>query len=215
MNADRAFDIIISTKIIAISRGLYGEDLMMAAKALFKGGVRAFEIAFEHDKPVGQMAESIGKLADMFGADACVGAGTILTLNQLEVAYHAGASFIISPNVNPEIIEETVRLGLISVPGAMTPTEIEYAYGLGADIVKVFPAGVLGIDYFKAVRAPLSHIPMAAVAGITAENIGAFNSAGASAFGISSSLFVKDAIRSKRFDILTATAEEFFRNMCE
>lgn len=209
MDGNRAYDILMGTKLIAISRGLYGEQLFAAAKALFRGGVRAIEVTFEQDKPVGQTADCIGQLADIFGEDACIGAGTVLTLEQLKAAHSAGASFIISPNTDPDIIEQTRGLGPVSIPGAMTPTEIAFAYSLGADIVKVFPAGALGIDYFKAVRAPLRHIPMAAVAGINESNIKSFQKAGAVAFGISNGLFIREAIMNGQYAEITDAARRF------
>lgn len=187
-------DIIKSSKIIAISRGNYGERLLNAAEALRRGGVRAFEVTFEQDGDIVRTYEAVVRLAENLPSDCVVGVGTVMSQDQVEMAYRAGAKFIISPNTDPEVIAKTKQLGLVSIPGAMTPSEIAFAYSLGADIVKVFPAGVLGIEYFKAVRAPLKHIPMAAVAGIDVNNIAAFNRAGAAAFGISSSLFKKEAI---------------------
>ena len=139
--------------------------------------------------------------------------GRMLSPKQAEAAHEAGASFIISPNTSEAVIARTKELGMVSVPGAMTPTEILKAYELGADIVKLFPAGVLGIEYFKAVRAPLSGIPLAAVAGITPENIALFEAAGAAAYGISSSLYLKNAIRERRFDAMTEAAKRFFDAM--
>ena len=201
---------IIGSRIIAISRGNYGEDLIFAACALYEGGVRAFEVTFEQDKPEALTADSIAQLAESLPDDAVIGAGTVMNAEQVRIAHEAGASFIISPNTCREVIETTKRLGMVSIPGAMTPTEIAEAYSLGADIVKLFPAGVLGIEYFKAVRAPLKHIPLAAVAGITAENIKAFSDAGAAAYGISSSLFIKKAIKDRDAEAIKKAAEAFY-----
>lgn len=201
---------IIGSRIIAISRGNYGEDLIFAARALYEGGVRAFEVTFEQDKPEALTADSIAQLAESLPDDAVIGAGTVMNAEQVRIAHEAGASFIISPNTCREVIETTKRLGMVSIPGAMTPTEIAEAYSLGADIVKLFPAGVLGIEYFKAVRAPLKHIPLAAVAGITAENIKAFSDAGAAAYGISSSLFIKKAIKDRDAEAIKKAAEAFY-----
>jgi 2-dehydro-3-deoxyphosphogluconate aldolase/(4S)-4-hydroxy-2-oxoglutarate aldolase len=201
--------IINSSGIIAISRGNYGEGLVRAAEALVKGGVKAVEVTFEQDKDPEITAEAIRSLVDAFGEKIAVGAGTVLTAAQLQTAKQAGARYIVSPNSDEKLITETKRLGLGSIPGAMTPTEIVRASDAGADIVKIFPAGVLGPAYFSAVTTPLAHIRCAAVAGITPENIAAFKKAGACAFGISSTLFNKKLIASKRFDEITAAAAAF------
>ena len=201
---------IKAARIIAISRGIYGYDCIMASKALYEGGVRAFEITFEQDKPHIKTIEAIESLIKELPSDAVVGAGTVMNVEQVHAAYDAGALFIISPNTDPSVIGETKRLGMVSIPGAMTPTEIAEAYSFGADIVKVFPAGILGVEYFKAVKAPLAHIPMAAVAAITVDNIKEFSRAGAEAFGISSSLYKKNSIFEGRFDEVRAAAEAFF-----
>ena len=206
-------DKLLDSKIIAIARGVSAEDLIMASKALYSGGVRAFEVAFEQGAEEKRTAECIAGLLNELPSDAAVGAGTVLSPKQAEAAHEAGASFIISPNTSEAVIARTKELGMVSVPGAMTPTEILKAYELGADIVKLFPAGVLGIEYFKAVRAPLSGIPLAAVAGITPENIALFEAAGAAAYGISSSLYLKNAIRERRFDAMTEAAKRFFDAM--
>ncbi|MBO6060661.1 MAG: bifunctional 4-hydroxy-2-oxoglutarate aldolase/2-dehydro-3-deoxy-phosphogluconate aldolase [Clostridia bacterium] len=196
---NRALVNILCSRIIAISRGNYGEGLRLAALALYRGGVRAFEVTFEQGGEERLTAESIAMLRSELPEDATVGAGTVLTPEQVRAAHEAGAEFIISPNTDPDVIAETKRLNMVSIPGAMTPTEIVRAHSLGADIVKVFPAGVLGVEYFKAVRAPLERIPLAAVAGITTENIASFAKAGAKAFGISSTLFNKKLIGAGDF----------------
>jgi 2-dehydro-3-deoxyphosphogluconate aldolase/(4S)-4-hydroxy-2-oxoglutarate aldolase len=206
-------DIIKGSGIIAIARGIEGDELISAAKALYDGGVRAFEVTFEQGKPLLNTTESIKRLIEELPKDAAVGAGTVMNTAQVALAKEAGASFMISPNTDKAVIEETKRSGLVSIPGAMTPTEIAFAYSCGADIVKVFPAGVLGVEYFKAVKAPLRHIPMAAVAAVTADNIRDFLEAGAVAFGISSSLFNKEMIKKGDFDGIKRAAEEFYKAM--
>lgn len=207
--------IIKENKLIAISRGSYGEPLISAALALYRGGVRAFEVTFEHDKPSSQTAEAIASLAAALPKDAAVGAGTVLSAEDVRAAHDAGAAFIISPNTNADVIAQTKRLSMVSIPGAMTPTEIIAAYEQGADIVKLFPAGILGVEYFKAVRAPVPHIPLAAVAGITAKNIGGFAKAGAAAFGVSSTLFNKNAIQRCDFASIEEAARSMIKAMNE
>ena len=203
-------DKIIGSGIIAIARGVYGEPLINAARALYDGGVRAFEVTFEQEGSASRTAEAVALIKSELPCDTVIGAGTVLTADQVELAHSAGASFIISPNTDRAVIERTKQLSMVSIPGAMTPTEIRYAHSCGADVVKLFPAGMLGVAYFKAVKAPLAHIPLAAVAGIDTNNIKAFKDAGAVAFGISSSLFLRDAIACGEFGRLTEAAKAFY-----
>ena len=202
-------DRILDSKIIAISRGNYGEDLLFASKSLYNAGIRVFEVTFEQDKLPDKTCESIVLLRTALPGDAAIGAGTVMNREQVMLAHEAGASFIISPNTNGDVISLTKDLSIVSIPGAMTPTEIAYAHSCGADIVKVFPAGILGVEYFKAVHAPLKHIPLAAVAGVTKANIRDFREAGAVAFGISSSLFIKKAIEERDEELLYQNAKGF------
>lgn len=202
--------IIKESKLIAIARGLYGSKLIEASLALYRGGVRAFEVTFEQDKSIGLTTDAISRLTENLPADAVIGAGTVLSRNQVDEARNAGARFVISPNTDKAVIELTKQSGMVSIPGAMTPTEIVNAHTYGADIVKLFPAGVLGLEYFKAVRAPLAHIPLAAVAGITINNIRDFYNAGAVAFGISSTLYNKKSIAESDYNALIKTAQRFY-----
>lgn len=213
MEPKTVLNTIKDSRIIAIARGIYGEDLLFAAKALYEGGIRVFEVTFEQDKTPLNTLCGIARLAEEMPSDCTIGAGTVMNAGQVLQAKEAGASFIISPNTDREVIEKTKELSMVSIPGAMTPTEICEAYSYGADIVKVFPAGILGVEYFKAVRAPLAHIPLAAVAGITLDNIRAFYKAGAVAFGISSSLFVKKAVEERNAELIKNNASAFFKAM--
>lgn len=202
-------EIIKNPGVIAISRGLYGDELFRATLALYRGGVRAFEAAFIQSLPMETSCECIRLLISCLPEDAVVGAGTMMNEEEVEAAYQAGARFAVSPNTDGSVIRAAKRLGMVSIPGAMTPTEIAQAHAYGADIVKVFPAGNLGADYFKSVRAPLAHIPMAAVGGITHKNISDYRRAGAVAYGISGSLYNTAAIRAGEYDELTRSAREY------
>lgn len=205
----RTMDLLLENGIIAIARGIYGEDLLNAVGALVDGGVRAVEVTFDQRLDGAETFNSIKRIKEVFGDELTIGAGTVLTAEQLHLAHAAGAEYIVSPNTNESIIRGTKRLGLISVPGAMTPSEIADAAFFGADIVKVFPAGSLGAEYFAAVTTPLSHIKCAAVGGVTLNNLASFKRAGACAFGISSSLFNRDLIKKGDFDSITTIASSF------
>lgn len=200
---------ILDTKIIAISRGNYGEGLLNAVEALYRAGIRAVEVTFEQHLPIEKTRDAIAQLAKNFSGRMAIGAGTVLKIEQLESAYMAGASYIVSPNVNEKIIKATKKHRLISIPGAMTPTEIASAYDAGADIVKLFPAGILGAEYFKAVKTPFGDIKLAAVGGINPQNLLYFASAGACAFGVSSGLFPKKHILAGEYDAIEDAAKGY------
>lgn len=135
-----------------------------------------------------------------------MGAGTVLTPEQVDRAFKAGAEYIISPDTNPEVIKRTVSLGLVSIPGALTPTEIQYAHACGADFVKLFPAGEMGISYIKAVTAPLNHIRLLAVGGVNEDNLADFFKAGIKGAGIGSNIIKKNLLEQKDFKGITKLA---------
>lgn len=208
--SDHAVRTILESKIIIIARGVYGDDLLNAVQAVYDGGIRAVEVTFEQNGDLLRTSRAVEKLCTRFGGSMTIGAGTVLTEEQVRIAYNSGAQYIVSPNTDERIIALTRELGMASIPGAMTPTEITAAASFGADIVKIFPAGVLGADYFKAVTVPLSHIRCAAVAGITLKNIADFKSAGACAFGISSSVLSNKLIAEHKFSDISKTAAAYY-----
>src|SRR5690554_1018844 len=125
---------VLNEKIIVICRGLYNEELHSTVEALFKGGIRCFEVTFDQSDSdcENKTFNAIRMLVEYF-PEAYIGAGTVITKSQLMKAYDAGAKYIISPNTNASIIEQTKKLGLLSVPGATTPSEILQAHEYGAD----------------------------------------------------------------------------------
>lgn len=199
------------TGIIAIMRGIPTDQVVPVAKAAYEGGVRIIECTFEHSKPNpgALLQEKLSLLVEAFGNTVLIGAGTVLTPEQVQNTYDAGGTLIVTPNTNKAVIEKAKELGMITAVGALTPTEIELAYSYGADYVKVFPAGDMGPGYIKSVSAPLSHIPLLAVGGITPENIPAFQKAGVLGFGIGSPLFPQSAIDAKDYAAITARAKEY------
>ena len=202
----------IGKGIIAICRKIYGEDLNFLAKALYEGGIRSIEVTFDQQEAdsLSLTGKAIRELREAF-PEMHIGAGTVITPAQLEAAHDAGAEFIISPNTDTKIIHRTRELGMLSMPGAMTLSEIITAYNAGASYVKVFPAGVLGADYIKAIRSPISHIPMLAVGGIGVNNLADFLKAGCCGAGIGGSLCSKKLIAARDAESLRATAAELTR----
>ena len=137
-----------------------------------------------------------------------VGAGTVTTPELVELAASAGAQYIISPDVNVDVIHRTRELGLVSLPGAMTPTEVMTAHLAGADFVKLFPAGNLGISYVKAIRAPISHVKLLAVGGVNEDNVADFLHAGMVGAGVGGNLANKKWIEAGEYDKITQTARK-------
>ena len=138
-----------------------------------------------------------------------IGAGTVLTEKQVKLTAKAGGKFIISPDSNEKVIKKTRRLGLVSIPGALTPTDIASAQRAGADFVKLFPVGNMGADYVKAVRAPLSNVRMLAVGGIDLNNIAEYRSVGIQGFGIGSSIVRRDMIERGDFEGICELAKKY------
>ncbi len=177
-------------KLIAIVRGVKVQDCLLVARALYEGGFRFMEITFDQTKPEEweKTAQTIGEIAKAMEGKMYVGAGTVTSIEQVELTAQYGGAFIISPDTNEEVIGKTLELGLVSIPGAATPTEIIQAHRCGADFVKLFPAGAFGPEYLKAIRAPLKQIEILAVGGIDENNMESFLKAGAAGFGIGSNL---------------------------
>lgn len=202
---------ILAGKIVAIIRGVTSNKIVDLAVALEKGGINCIEVTFDQsiESKAKDTLDAIRAIKTALGDKVCVGAGTVMTIEQVQQAVEAGAEFMISPNVDEDVIRETKRLDKVSIPGAMTSTEVAFAYKCGADIVKMFPAGILGVDYIKAVKAPLKHIPVTAVGNVTVENCADFIKAGAVGVGVGGSLVSAKLVDEGRFDEITATAKAY------
>ena len=179
---------------------------------MLDGGIRIIECTYDACGKISdeETAENIKILSDFFKDKMVVGAGTVLTQKQVELKKQAGGKLIISPDTNYEIIKRTNELDLVSIPGAMTPSEIAYAQRMGADFVKVFPVNFAGgAEYIKAVKAPLSNVRLLAVNGVNAENLQEYINAGACGFGIGSGIVNKEMINTNNFEGITKLAEEY------
>lgn len=206
-------DKLLKQRLVAIVRNQSSDAIIQLACALHEGGISAIEITFNQGVSTNwaNTAESIRKLSKDFENSIDVGAGTVVTLEQVRIAADAGAKFIISPNVDLKIIQETKRLGLVSIPGAMTPSEIMLAHNSGADIVKIFPASILGVEYIKALQGPLSHIKLLAVGGVTPENGAEFMRAGCIGLGIGGKLVNQEWIMARQWNKLTNLASKYVK----
>jgi 2-dehydro-3-deoxyphosphogluconate aldolase/(4S)-4-hydroxy-2-oxoglutarate aldolase len=202
---------INKNKLIAICRKIYGDDLYKLADALSLGGVRLMEITFDQADPdnIAKTSEAIRMLTDKFDGKLLPGAGTVLSKKQVKAAFDAGARYIISPNVDVEVITYTKELGLFSIPGAMTPSEILTAHKTGADFVKLFPSGTLGFQYIKDILAPISHVKLVATGGVTEETLPQYLDLGFAGAGVSGRLIDKKLIKEGNFGEIENRARTF------
>ncbi len=211
MERDTIIQTLLVEKILVIVRGVAPEKLLPLAEALYAGGIRVMEVTYSADGSVDDAAAArcVQQLAAHFGERMLIGSGTVLKPEQVRRTAAAGGRFIVSPNTDPAVIGETVAAGLVSIPGALTPTEIQAAHAAGADLVKLFPAGCMGAEYLKTVHLPLSHIPLLAVGGIKPGELGAYLAAGAAGFGISSGIVDKALVAAGDYAGITRRAAAY------
>ena len=202
---------IIENKLIVIVRGIESSQLIPLAEALYEGGIRLMEITYSADQSVADIktAEQINMLSEYMNGRMFIGAGTVLTEEQVKLTADAGGGFIISPDVFPDVIRKTRALNMVSIPGALTPTEIQTAVCSGADFVKLFPASAFGPDYIKAITAPLSHVRLLAVGGITLDTISTYLSVGICGFGIGTGIVNKSLMDKGDFTAITAHTKQY------
>ena len=187
--------------VIGIIRVSSAQDLIRIAKALCEGGLSCLEITMTTPGALRAIEEAREELPDVL-----MGAGTVLDAATARQAILAGAQFLVTPTVALDVIETAHRYGVPVIPGAMTPTEILTCWEAGADMVKVFPAEVLGPNFIKAVHGPLPQIPLVPTGGITADNAGEFIRAGAAMVCAGSWLVDKKAVAEGRYEVLTENA---------
>ncbi|MBD9396749.1 2-dehydro-3-deoxy-6-phosphogalactonate aldolase [Pseudomonas sp. PDM11] len=172
--------------LIAILRGVTPEEIVPVGLALYEAGFRAIEIPLNSPEPL----HSIGLLAAELGDRALIGAGTVLSVCQVEEVAQAGGRLIVSPNCNAQVIQATRQAGLFSAPGVATPSEGFAALEAGADVLKLFPAEQFNPAIVKAWRAVFARdIALLPVGGITPANMAGYLAAGASGFGLGSALY--------------------------
>ena len=203
--------LIEKEKVIVIVRGVEKEKLIPLVEAMYLGGIRVLEITYSANGAISdeETAENIKFLCEKYAGKMYIGAGTVLTKKQVELTYKAGGKFIVSPDTCPEVIKKTRKLGLVSIPGALTPSEMQIAHKNGADFIKIFPITNLGLSYFKAVKAPLSHLKMLAVGGVNETNIVEYLKAGINGFGLGSNIVDKKLVDNNDFEAITELAKKY------
>jgi 2-dehydro-3-deoxyphosphogalactonate aldolase len=179
-------DALEACGIVAILRGVTPDEVVAVSQTLFDAGIRVVEVPLNSPEPF----TSIEKLSKAFAEKMVVGAGTVLTVQDVHLLKAHGGQISVSPDCNPETISRAVELGLVPLPGVFTPTEAFAAIRAGAKHLKLFPAEVASPQTIKAWKAVLpKHVKIYAVGGVTPDNMGDWLSAGASGFGIGSSIF--------------------------
>ena len=177
---------LLAQPIIAILRGLKPEEALDIGEALVSAGIKILEVPLNSPQPL----VSIARLAKAMSGRAFVGAGTVLSVEDAKAVHSAGGELIISPNVNVDVIAQSKKLGLMSLPGFFTPTEAFAALGAGADCLKIFPGELATAAYVKAITAVLPKATrLLLVGGVSVENIAAWKQSAIAGFGIGSSLF--------------------------
>ncbi|MCX2784078.1 2-dehydro-3-deoxy-6-phosphogalactonate aldolase [Microbulbifer thermotolerans] len=176
---------IAELPLVAILRGVTPDEVIGIGEAVRSAGFQVIEVPLNSPDPY----SSIRMLAQTVGKEVLVGAGTVLTVEEVRAVADVGGRVIISPNTNVAVIRETKRLGLVSVPGFCTPTEALAAADAGADALKIFPASSLGPEGFKVIAAVMPDLPVLAVGGIAPAAMPEYLDAGISGFGLGSGLY--------------------------
>ena len=184
---------VLQSKIVAVIRADDGALLADVARALLAGGVEVMEVTFT----VPGAAEVIRQVAEDLGDRILLGAGTVLDAETARVAVLAGAEFVVSPCVRPDVIQLCQRYDKLVMPGALTPTEVLAAWEQGADIVKVFPSDAMGPGYLKALHGPLPQVLLMPTGGVDLDNAAAYLASGACALGVGSTLVNAQAVRDR------------------
>ncbi len=184
MITTRPIEVIRAAGILPIARGLAQPVLLVSAEVLAAEGIAVIEVTLDSPDPYG----TIAALRRRFEGRMTIGAGTVRSAEMAARAADAGAQFLVTPHVEPAVIDTGRQRGLPVIAGALTPTEIVQAHDRGSNMVKVFPAAPLGPEYIRLILSPLKDIPLVPTGGISAANAGAFIAAGAAAVGVGSSL---------------------------
>lgn len=201
---------IVDRGIVAVVRAENAEKALAVAEAIKAAGIDIIEITLT----VPGCMDVIRELARAYsGKEVLIGAGTVLGPETARTALLCGAEFVVSPHLNPETVRLCNRYQKVCIPGAMSVTEVVQAMECGADIVKVFPGSVLGVEFVKAVKAPLPQAPLLPTGGVSLDNVGAWLKAGCVAVGVGGEL-TKGA-KTGNYARVTTTAEAFMERIRE
>jgi len=202
-------DMIKSLKeigVVAVIRADNPADLIDVGRALCAGGVKHIEITMTVPGALGVIEKAVSTLKDL---EVCIGAGTVLDGETARLAILAGASYIVSPVFRSDVVAVCKRYDIAVMPGAMTPSEVLDAWEAGADVVKIFPAGVGGPQFFKDLKGPFPHIEIMPTGAVNRETAPQFIKAGACAIGVGGELVGKPLIAARDFATITQNARDF------
>lgn len=181
MDATTAYGYIERSGLVAGMRGYFPPEVALeVTRVLVEEGINNFEFTMNSVQAI----EAMKAAKREFGTDACVGMGTVLDADTAQRVLDAGADFIVSPAFSPAVVEAALAADVLVAPGVMTPTEIVNAWSMGCKMLKIFPIGSLGLDYFKAVRGPLDEVKFMCNGGMHDGNVGDFLRAGATCCGM-------------------------------
>ncbi len=206
MSKARILASILDIGVVPIVRADSAEQALEAAKAVCRGGVQALEVTMT----VPGAIRVLEKVADEYGDEIVLGAGTVLDPETARSCMLAGAQFFVSPSLSIPTIEMCSRYSKVSMPGALTPTEVQGAWDAGADLVKIFPVGnVGGPSYLRALKAPLPRVLMVPTGGVGIGNVSEFFAAGASAVAVGADIVSKQALQVGDYARIETKAREF------
>jgi 2-dehydro-3-deoxyphosphogluconate aldolase/(4S)-4-hydroxy-2-oxoglutarate aldolase len=191
--------------LLAVIRGPSADLTVKMVEALVAGGVLGIEITYSTPDAEAVVSTLSGKFADRI----VLGMGTLTKPEQAISAREAGASFIVSPVCEPTLVRAMVASGLLTMAGALTPTEVLQTYNLGADVIKIFPGSLGGPAYIKALKGPFPYIPMMPTGGVSASNVAEWFATGVVAVGAGSELCPPQLAKEGKFDEITRRAAEF------
>ncbi|MFZ2322390.1 MAG: bifunctional 4-hydroxy-2-oxoglutarate aldolase/2-dehydro-3-deoxy-phosphogluconate aldolase [Ignavibacteriaceae bacterium] len=209
MSREEILKKIIEYGVVAVVRTKQPDKLIKIIEAIYAGGIKSIEITMTVPHAL-KMIEQVSKLVN---DEIILGVGSILDSNNAQRAIDAGAKFVVSPIFNKEIIITSHNNNVPAMPGTFTPTEIFNAQEAGADIIKVFPADVLGMSFFKSIKAPMPHLRIMPTGGVTLDNAGDWIKAGACAVGVGSALLDGQAIEENNFRKLTDNAKRIMNSL--
>jgi 2-dehydro-3-deoxyphosphogluconate aldolase / (4S)-4-hydroxy-2-oxoglutarate aldolase len=205
MNKQEFLEKVKELGLLAVIRGPSMELTLQMVDALVKGGVLGIEITYSTPN-----AEDVVKtLSSKYGNKIVLGMGTLTNIEQSVSAKAAGANFLVSPICEPALVKSMLASGLLTMAGALTPTEVFQAYSLGTDVVKIFPGSLGGPAYVKALKGPFPYIPMMPTGGVSAVNAADWFKAGVVAVGAGTELCPPDLARAGKFDEITQKAADF------
>jgi len=194
--------------VIPVLRARNAGQAHAVVQAMLAGGITVVEVTMTVPGAVNLLKE----LKDEYGAELLLGSGTVTTAAQAQATIDAGAEFVVSPSLHPAVIEVTKANGKLSIPGALTPTEVITAWDTGADYVKIFPCSAMGgASYLKSLLAPFPHLKLIPTGGVTHHTATSFLEAGARALGVGSDLVNLAAIDEGRPEIITAAARTYLK----